>query len=214
MPASCRPRNREAGTALLLALVTTALVTAVAAGLIVSVSTETAIAGNSRAAQEALYAADAVLERALRDLALVPDWSAVLASPPASVASFDDGLAVARAPDGRPLAIGALTAARQAASVAAWGAGAFGADTPVWRPYGHATLAAVLPPGLVSQPAYALVWVADDGLDGDGDPATDANGQILLHVEAYGVNGSRRGIAAEVSRAGGAVRLLSWKDLR
>jgi hypothetical protein len=49
-------------------------------------------------------------------------------------------------------------------------------------------------------PAYLLVWVADDG-EGDGDPAVDSNGQILVHAEAYGASGACRGVEAAIRRA-------------
>jgi hypothetical protein len=205
----------ERGAALLVALAATALLTAIAAALIVSVSTEMLITGSFRAGQEALYGADAGLERAIHDLAAIPDWTAVLSSPPARAASFDDGVGVGRAPDGRPLVMGVLRSERQAVSNATYGASAFGPDNPVWQLFGRASLAAILPPGAIGQPAYVLVWVADDGLDGDGDPSRDGNGQIVMHVDAYGVNGARRGIEAAIARAGPAgVRLLAWKETR
>ena len=205
----------ERGAALLLTLAASALITAIAASLVVTVSIETLIAGSFRAAQEALYAADAGLERTLHDLAAAPDFTAALASPPSLLASFDDGASVAAAPDGRPLSMAGLTAERQSVSNGTYGPGAFGSDSPVWKLFGHAPLGAILPPGVIAQPGYVLVWVGDDGLDGDGDPSKDANGQILVYVEAYGVRGARRGIEAAVSRAGaGVVRLLSWKESR
>jgi hypothetical protein len=205
----------EKGAALLLALATAALVTALAASLIVSVSIETTIVGSARAAQEVFYAADAALERTLDDLAMAPDWTPALAVPPGLVASFDQGASVARAPDGRLLSIPALTKERQAVSNASYGPGVFGPDSPSWRLFGHAPLAAVLPPRVLAQPGYVLAWLGDDGLDGDGDPSRDANGQLLVYVDAYGVSGARRGLEAAVTRAGGAgVRLLAWKDTR
>ena len=204
----------ETGAALLLALAAAALITAVAASLVVSASIETTIVGSARAAQEVFYAADAALERTLHDLAVAPDWSPALALPPALVASFNDGVSVAKAPDGRQLSMSALTMERQAVSAVRYGPGVFGADTPAWRMFGHAPLAAVLPGGLLAQPGYVLVWVADYGLDGDGNAAHDANGQLLVYVDAYGVAGARRGLEAAVARAGPGVRLLAWKDTR
>jgi hypothetical protein len=215
MGSSGRQAGSESGAALLLALATTALITALAVALIVSVSIETTIVGSARAAQEVFYAADAALERTLHELGLAPDWSGALASPPTLRASFDDGVSVVRGPDGRLLSMAGVTVERQAVSALSYGPGVFRADAPVWRLFGHAPLAAVLPPGLIAQPGYLLVWVGDDGLDGDGDPSHDANGQILVYVDAYGVAGARRGLEAAIARAGTAgVRLLAWKDSR
>jgi Tfp pilus assembly protein PilX len=203
----------ERGVALLLALMAAALVTALAASLIVPVSTETRIAGNARAAEESLYAAEAGLARTIHDLGAMPDWSAALAS--FSRASFDDGQLSVRAPDGRALSVATLLAERQAVSDQTDGATTFGADRPVWNPFGHGPLSAVLPPGLIAQPAYVLAFVGDDGFDGDGDSMTDSNGRLLVYVEAFGVNGSRRAVEALIAHAApGVVRVLTWREVR
>ena len=209
-------KSGEAGAALLLALMTTALLSAIAASLIVSTSVDMMIAGNHRAAVETMYAVEAGLERAIGELSTVPDWSAVLSPPPSNaVASFDDGSAQAAAPDGRMLPIPVLSAARQAASDTVYGAGRFGADAPVWRLYAHAPLRSMLPPATIAPPGYILVWVADDGGDGDGNPSIDTNGQLLLHGDGYGVASGRRSIELAIGRAApGAVRMLSWRDQR
>ena len=47
-------------------------------------------------------------------------------------------------------------------------------------------------------PAYLLVWVADDGEDGDGDAVRDSNSRVMLRVEAYGGAGAHRSIEAIV----------------
>lgn len=63
---------------------------------------------------------------------------------------------------------------------------AHGADTPVWRLFAHAPWPAVSgQPG----PGHAIVWVADDWAELDGDPSRDRNGLILLRATA--VAGSR-----------------------
>ena len=55
-----------------------------------------------------------------------------------------------------------------------------------------------LPAGRTFPPAYLLVWVADDGEDGDGDAARDSNSRVMLRVEAYGAAGAHRSIEAVV----------------
>ena len=213
---STGPSHSERGAALLLALITAALIAAIAASLIVSTSTDLMITGSYRSSAEAMYGVEAGMERAIGELAAVPDWSVVLSAPPSSVvASFDDGSASVAAPDGRRLSVPALTAARQAASDSVYGPAEFGPDGPVWRLFAHADLQRVLPPGLISPPGYILVWVADDGGDGDGDPSKDSNGQLLMYGDAYGVSGSRRALEVAIGRAAPtAIRVLSWKDPR
>ena len=210
-----RQRHDERGVALLMALVTAALVTAVATTMVMSSSTDLVITGNTRASMEAMYAAEAAGQRAIGELATIGDWSTVLAAPPGNVtATFDEGETMVRAPDGRSLSVPVLTAARQTASAVTYGPG-FGADSPVWRLFGHADIRALLPPGVTSPPAYVLIHVADDGGDGDGDPERDANGQLIVYAEAYGVSGAHRAVELAVSRVTpGTIRVLSWKDPR
>jgi hypothetical protein len=206
-------RRDDRGVALLLTLVTTALLTALAASLVIATSTETLISGSYRASQEAFYAADAALERAIHELSFLPDWTVVLAAPPSNVlASFDDGAPAATSPAGRSLSFVALTSDRQAASDAA---GNFGVNRPVWRLYAHAPLQSVLPAGTIAAAAYVLLWIQDDGGDGDGDAGTDSNGVVVVCAEAYGPAGARRRVEATIGRVGpGAVRVLAWRDER
>jgi hypothetical protein len=209
-------RSDERGAAMLLALIAASLIAAVAASLIVTTSTDLMITGTYRSSAEAMYGVEAGVERGISELARMPDWSVVVAAPPANVvSSFDDGSTFAAAPDGRRMSVPGLTAARQAVSNTVYGATEFGADSPVWRLYAHAPLRNVLPAGLIAPPGYVLVWVADDGGDGDGDPTKDTNGQILLYGDAYGVSGSRRALEVAIGHAGQtAIKVLSWKDPR
>ena len=68
----------ERGVALILALMSLLLLTALGLALVLTTSTETMIAGNFSTAQEALYSADAGVERAMQDLLTVPDWNTIL----------------------------------------------------------------------------------------------------------------------------------------
>jgi hypothetical protein len=204
------------GAALFLALVSAALISAIAASLIVTTSVDMTIAGSHRASMETMYSVEAGAERAIAELAGIPDWSAVLASPPSNlVSSFDDKSPTALAPDGRILSIPVLTTARQALSDAVYGQSRFGADSPVWRLFGHAPFSQIVPSTLIAPPGYILVWVADDGGDADGNPAVDSNGQVLVYGDAYGVSGGRRALEVAIGRAApSAIRVLSWRDPR
>src|SRR3982750_3603805 len=81
--------RREDGIALIVALMATMLMTALGVALILTTSTETMITGNYRNGQEALYAADAALERAMDDILTVPDWNDLLSGKAQS--AFIDG---------------------------------------------------------------------------------------------------------------------------
>jgi hypothetical protein len=60
---------------------------------------------------------------------------------------------------------------------------------------------------------YVALWIADDGLETDGDPRADTNGILLLHAEAYGPAGARQvvNVTAAQSPGGGDVRMLAWR---
>jgi hypothetical protein len=197
----------ERGAALLVTLLVGTLLAGVGAVLITLSATETLVSGAHRYVQETTYAAEAALERALLDLGAMGDWTPALRT---VSSTFVDGETRPSAPDGRRLDLADLTTARQAASDRTSGPAVFGADSPRWRLYGHAAFDAVLPPGTPAQPAYLLVWVADDGWDGDGDPTADSNRRLLVAAEAFGAAGAHRRIEAVIAcPADGILRVLA-----
>lgn len=210
----CARPNGERGAALLIAVLIVLLLSAAGVALVALTSTETLIGAGYRHAQEAAYAAEAAFERALADLDTIADWSLVLRAPPGNVtSSLNDGAASPRGPDGRLLDLAALTAARQRHSDARDGPSAFGADAPQWRLFAHAPiqqLSSDLPP---LPPVYLLVWVADDGMDGDGAPESDANGRVLMFAQALGSSGSRRAVEGLIGRRDTALTVLAWRRI-
>jgi hypothetical protein len=174
--------------------------------------TEVAIASSYRHAQEASYAAEAAAERAMSDLHGLPDWSVVLAAPPGNtVSSFNDGQSSVRVPGARVSSLSALTADLQRESDSRIGPAVYGADAPQWRLFAHATLQDLLPASASSPTLYLVVWVADDGSDGDGDPERDGNGRIVVRAVAFGTSGARRSVEVSVTRSGnGVLKLTGW----
>ena len=82
-------REGERGAALVVALMATMLLSALGLALILTTTTETKITGNYTYAQEALYAADAAIERTVQDVLTVPDWNDMLSG--AQRSAFVDG---------------------------------------------------------------------------------------------------------------------------
>ncbi len=189
-----------------------ALLALLGAGLLTLSDAEVSIASSYRHAQEASYGAEAAVERAMSDLHALPDWTVVLAAPPGNVmSSFNDGRAGVRAPDGRVVSLPALTAELQRDSDTRMGPAVYRADAPQWRLFAHAPLQDLLPAPASAPPLYLVVWVADDGGDGDGDPARDGNGRIVLRAEAFGTGGARRSVEVSVKRSGnGVLTLAGW----
>jgi hypothetical protein len=203
----------ERGAALVMAILIAMLLTALGTVLIALTTTETALSASYRHVQEARYGAHAALELAIADLSTTPDWSAVLAAAPANqVSRFNDATLTPRAPDGRVLDLAGLTVVRQRESDARDGPDRFGADSPQWRLYLHTNLSNIVPSAHPVVPLYVVAWIADDGMDGDGDPTIDANQIVLIHAEAYGTNNSNRSVESALTKQGRLVRVVTRRE--
>lgn len=213
----------ERGSALVIALLAGMLLSALGLALLLTSRTETIIAANARAAQQALYAADAAIERARGDLAAVSRWTTVLGpgaipecahllSTFAASACGDRSQLVVTLPGtNQTIDLAAATDAIQAASDAQ---NFWGANDPVWRLYAFGPIAALQQPGALDTPMYVAVWLADDPSETDGDPSADANGILTLHAEAYGPTATKRLIDATITKPPAGhpgTRLLSWR---
>src|SRR5438093_377116 len=145
--------RREDGIAMIVALMAMLLMSALGAALVMTTTSETIIAGNFSRGQEGLYAADAVLERAMDDLLTVPDWnklldgttqSAFIDSPTCSVAQTNcprlmpDGSTVDLAQVVNMANCGKVTSCSPSDLIAnLTGDRPFGANNPVWRLYAY-----------------------------------------------------------------------------
>lgn len=190
-----RARGEE-GTALIIALMSMMLLTALGAGVIMVSNTETMIAGNYRNSQEAVYAADAAAERVVQDLLMVPRWNDILAGTVQS--AFVDGPMAGdkSLPTGGRINLQTATTQLQNETNTA---DLWGPNNPVWRLYAWGPLRDLLP-GVVDSPMYVAVWIADDPAESDNAPALDANGTLTVHAEAFGAAGTRKVVEVTVAR--------------
>lgn len=181
--------RREDGIALIVAMMAMLLMTALGVALVLTTSSETTIANNYRNSSEALYAADAVLERAMDDILTVPDWNKMIdPTTPGGLAqsAFVDGKALS---DERTLPDGSTIRLDQAINMANCQQVADCSDTqmnantaerpwatnnPRWRAYAYGNLADMLPASdTINSPYYVLLLVADDPSENDGNPMKD-----------------------------------------
>ena len=218
-------------------ILVTAFLSALGAGLILAVFMDRLASGNMSGSVAMLFAADAAIELAARDLSQVDDWNPVLAG--ARQSSFIDGAigGVRPIPGGglvdltastNMLNCGKITNCTAAQMNANSRERPWGANNPRWMLYSFGPMRQLA--GL-SRPApcYLAVWIADDGREDDDDPLNDGgpgqagHGIVRVHAEAFGRAGSRRAIEAELARAcrGGGVgaclpgiRVQSWQELR
>jgi hypothetical protein len=197
----------DRGAALIIALMAMMLLTALGAAVVMVSNTETHIAGNYRNSQEALYAADAGVERVVQDLLLIPRWNDILAGTAQS--GFVDGAMTSAKtlPGGGHITLccGPNTATAQLQSETDT-ANLWGGNNPQWKLFAWGPLQDMLPNSQIDSPMYLAVWVADDPADGpditaaDNNPLVDTNGTLTLHAEAVGPSGTRKVVEVTVAR--------------
>jgi len=229
--------NSERGIALIMVILFTTFLSAMGLGVLLAVFMDRLATGNMTASVAMLYAADAGIELAARDLAQEKDWDAVLSG--SRRGSFTDGAA------GGPRALPGggsvdLTAATNMLNCGKPGnctasqlnanthERPWGANNPRWQLYGYGPIDR-LGPLLRPAPGYLAVWLADDGREQDGDPGSDASdeesghGIVRIHAETFAAGGAKRVIEAELARACrgegvgaclAGIRVQSWQELR
>ena len=128
--------------------------------------------------------------------------------------------------DTNELTCGDRTGCTNAAIQASTADRPWGANNPTWQPFLYGVV--VLPTARHPHTAFVVVWLGDDGSETDGDPLTDGGGPggegryiLRARAEAFGVQGARRAIEAELARlcqpsaAGGSclpgIRVQSWR---
>jgi hypothetical protein len=221
--------REERGIAMIIAIMAMLLMSALGTALVLTTSTETTIAGNFRNSSEALFAADAGLERAMEDVLTVPDWNKLLDG--STQSAFVDG-----APSGsRTLQDGSTIDLTQAINMAncqkvttcsdadmtdpsnrerPWGV-----NNPRWKLYAYNNLKDMLPvTDTINSPYYVVVMIADDPSENDGNPLLDGGHQcqkgevavaggcnpgtnvIAMRSEAFGPRGAHKVLEVTLAR--------------
>jgi hypothetical protein len=215
--------------ALIVCLLMMLTLSALGAGLVMTTTSESLIAGNFERALEARDAAAAITARGLADLRTIADWNGVLAG--TRLSPFVDG-----APGVRALADGTSLDLRVLVSLANCGARSgctaaqmntntadrpWGVNNPRWQLFAYGRLADLLPAGRLSSSCYVVLMAADDQSETDGNPAADeavpgAPGHDVIRVrgEAFCASGAHQGTDVTVRRGAAGVRVLSWRVRR
>ena len=197
----------DRGIALVIAMMTITLLTALGIALTLVTIAETAIAANYRDATEALYAAEAAVEFATQEIAAVSDWSDVISGSGRS--AFVDG------PAGGLRTVGAVTldltdATRDVNVIAA---GVTGTASGDWVLYAFGRFKDLVPSSPSRSQIYVTVWVADRS----ETPADERSGPDALSIlgQAYGARGSRRTVETIVVKEGASpMQTRSWREWR
>jgi hypothetical protein len=222
--------RREDGIALIVAMMAMLLMTALGVALVLTTSSETMIASNFRNGQEALYAADAVVERAMDDILTVPDWNKLLDG--STQSAFVDGApsGTRNLPDGSTIDLTQVLNLANCDHVATCtaaemdtitGIRPWAQNNPRWQLYSYGKLSDMLPASdTINSSYYVMVMVGDDPSDNDKDPLHDGvvpcvdpdrgmtdpptcnpgTGVIALRAEAFGPRGAHKVIEITVAR--------------
>jgi len=221
--------DSDRGIALIVAMLTMMLLSALGLSLTMVTMAEARVAHSYSSGNESFYAADAALERAMNELAQLPDWNRVLDGSVSS--SFVDPAVASRPwPGGRGRtsteATALVTCARTSCSATEMDARTagrpWGPNNPRWRLFVYGPLSAMSQSGAIDSREYIAVWVADDPLENDDNPLVDGDesrgpnpgrGVLSLLVHAYGMS-TERAVDATVARTANGVRVVSWREIR
>lgn len=225
-----RPLEDQRGMALVIGVLASTLVLAIALALALTTSMEVGIAANYATAQDALYAADAALERTLAELLAATDWNPVLQGlqtsccidgPTGTPRALGDGSSI------EPAALANIANCAHAAPCSAAELDAFtpdrpwGPNNPRWQLYAHGPLSTFT--GSVSNsPMYIVVLIADDPSEQDSNPAVDSpqgnpgGGIIFVRAAAYSAGGTQATVEMTLLRTDPSerVRVTSWRTIR
>jgi Tfp pilus assembly protein PilX len=209
-------RERERGAALVVALMATLLLSALGLALVLTTTTETKITGNYTYSQEAMYAADAAIERTVQDVLTVPDWNNMLSGVQRS--AFVDGAAsgTRTLPNGAVIDLteatnmincGKLTTCSATEMNTSTEDRPWGLNNPRYQLFAYGPSNTFIETGTLNSPFYVIVWVADDPSENDNDPTKDGNavtnkgtGVITLRAEAWGGRGAHRILEVTLTR--------------
>ena len=204
----------ERGIALVITLLTIGFMSALGLGLVLSSSIGRMADSNHEDAIVLLNAAESALELASRDVARIGDWNLVLsgAAPsslvdgPAGSRLLTDGSAIDLTQLTNVLTCGRASGCSDAQRSASSADRPWGGQNPRWRLFLHGPAPQLADPRH-RLPPYIVVWLGDDAGEMDDDPALDgsaAGGEgrhvLRARAEAFGSNGSRRAIEAELAR--------------
>jgi hypothetical protein len=200
-----------------------ALLTSLSVALLLSSASEIMMAANFAGQRAALYAADAIVERSMIDIAAQPDWSALVAGsvessfvdgPAAGTRTLDDGTVIAVEEIVNLAGCHKASACTDAELNAVTPDRPWGAKNPRWHLYAYGPLRDMLPEVAGGLHSYVALMVARHPL---GDDRT-----IAVRGEAFGPRkahsvvelAAARGDADTDYNGGTTPRTIWWREVR
>jgi hypothetical protein len=206
----------EQGAAVIIALLSMLLLTALGMSLTLTTTTEGRIAHNYRDGVEALYAADAAIERVMQDVLTVPDWnriidgsvtSAFIDGPPLGMRTLGDGSRIDLAQATAMVRCGKVTCTDN--DIHTYAEAPWNLNNPRWQLYAYGPLSEMIPTDTINSNIYVIVWMADDPSETDDKPLVDGDtsaganpgkGVLSMLAHAYAPSGVRREIEVTIAR--------------
>lgn len=202
--------DSQRGAALVIVLLLTVLLVALCTAVALIADADVSIAANHRDGVVLAHQAEGAAAFAVQELALLADWTPVLAGGVSS--RLAGAFVLPPAAGGASLDGPGLTSALQQAT---YGGSPFGADTPQWRLFGRGVPGADLPFDGLSEQVFVAIWISDDVAEVDGDPGADTNDTVVVRARAIGPRRSQCDVQAVVARVEpGVVRRVSWRVIR
>jgi hypothetical protein len=228
--------SEERGIAVIVAMMALLLFSAIGAALVLGTSTETLIARNFGARAGAAYAADAIVQQAVYELGLVPDWTAIVSGvaqstfadgPPGGNRTLPDGTAVNLTEVLNLANCQKFVTCSDSELARVTAERPWGSNNPRWRLYAYGRMPDGTAAAVNRAAFYVVALVADDPEEVDGNPSVDAAapepgaGNILLRGEAFGPAGAHAVVEATATRVDPselssipgtpAVRVVTWR---
>jgi hypothetical protein len=195
------------------------LLTAIGGALILTSTSETMLAAHFRDNLAARYAAGAIVDREMDDLAGAADWtlvaggvlpSAWVDGAPSGVRVLRDGTAVDLAQVVNLANCQKLTTCSTADLDAVTADRPWGVNNPRWTAYAYGYASGLLAGTANASPHYVVLLASATV----GSPGWDV---LALRAEAFGPRGAHAIVEATAGRpaaTAGSVRLLSWREVR
>jgi hypothetical protein len=221
---------RDEGAAMVIALLALSMLTAIGVAMLLTSSSDVVIAGAFRDQRSGIFAADAIVTRALDEIAAA-DWTELLSG--TRSAALADGLPLGA----RTLSDGSRIDLQQIVNMANCQKASactiadltavterrpWGMTNPRWQLYAYGPLRSMLPAGVVDSPWYVVLLVADDPLLADdvialrGEAFGPRNAHAVTELLAARPAGISSGADSDYNGAGGpgSMMVLSWREVR
>ena len=217
--------SRDEGAAMAMALLALSILTAIGVAMLLTSSSDALVAGAFREQRAAMYAADAIVARALDEIAAA-DWALLLSGTPSAVLVDGPPRGTRTLADGSAIDLRQVVNAANCQKASACTAAElmavstrrpWGANNPRWQLYAYGPLRAMLPASAADSPWYVVLLVADDPLLNDEVIALrgEAFGPRNAHAVTELLAARSSGVDSDYNGVGAAwMRILSWREVR